>query len=102
MTDIVSVGSDLGLFDTDTARAANILSVQKGSLAYEPEMGIDLKYFLSPDFRFQNESFKSYLVQVLASYSINVSSVVETIEALAQNYAFNITPSQAEDGLIAK
>ncbi len=102
MIDIVSVGNDLGLFDTDTARAKNILSVQRGSLEYDPEMGIDLKYFLSPDFTFQNESFKAYLIRVLAGYSINVASVVETVESLSQHYAFNITPTESDDGLIAR
>ncbi len=59
MTDIVSIGADIGLYDSQSPRAANILSVQLGALEYAPTLGIDLAYFLQEDFRFQNESFKS-------------------------------------------
>ena len=102
MIDIVSVTTDIGLFDTQTSRAANILSVQLGNLEYAQDLGIDLKYFLSEDFRFQNESFKAYLVQVLANKGINVASVVELIENLATHYTFNLTPAETEGGLVAR
>lgn len=102
MIDIVSVGQDIGLFDTQTNRAANILSVQLGYLEYAPELGIDLKYFLSEDFQFQNESFKAYLVQVLASFGINVIEVNEQIENLYAKFVFNIPASQSGNGLIAR
>jgi hypothetical protein len=60
MIDIISSndGQDLGLYDTQTERAKNILSTQVGSLEYAKDLGVDLNYFLSPDFKFQNESFK--------------------------------------------
>lgn len=102
MIDIVSIGADIGVYNTQTSRAANILSVQLGALEYAQDLGIDLKYFLSEDFRFQNESFKSYLVQVLANNGINVSSVVEVVEALFSNYTFNLTPPETSGGLIAR
>lgn len=104
MTDIVSAGNglDIGLFDTQTTKAGNILSVQLGSVRYAPDLGIDLKYFLDPDFQFQNESFKAYLIQVLANNSINVSSVVETLENLFSQYTFNLTPSETESSLVAR
>jgi hypothetical protein len=100
MIDIVSQDEDIGLFDTQTTRAANILSVQLGSLEYEPELGIDLKYFLNDEFRFQNESFKSYLVQILANYSINVSSIIEELMNLYMNYTFEIVPAEDNSGLV--
>ena len=104
MIDIVSAnnGLDLGTFDTQTTRAANILSVQEGKLVYAPDLGIDLKYFLSEDFRFQNESFRSYLIQKLAERSINVASVVEAVENLHQQYTFNLVPTESDSGLVAK
>ena len=102
MIDIVSVGSDIGVYDTQTERAKNILSVQVGSLEYAPDIGIDLKYFLSEDFKFQNESFKSYLIQVLANNAINTSSVVEVIEDLHSKYTFNLTPSETNGSLVAR
>lgn len=103
MIDIVSQGNglDIGLFDTQTVRAANILSVQIGNLEYAPTLGIDLAYFLSPDFIFQNESFKSYLVEVLANSNINVATLTETIDQLFTTYGFNLSAEQ-KSGFIAR
>jgi hypothetical protein len=101
MTDIVSVGNDIGLFDTQTCRAANILSVQLKALEYAPNLGIDLKYFLDENFRFQNASFKAYLIEILANNSINVASVVDTIDKLFHTYSFNLSADD-KSGLIAR
>lgn len=103
MIDIVSVveGQDLGILDTVTERAKNILSVQYGSLTYAPTLGIDLAYFLSEEFEFQNESFKAYLVQVLSNFGINVAEVKETVESLFVQMDFELTASETRDGFIA-
>lgn len=104
MIDIVSAeqGLDIGLYNTQTSRAANILSVQLGSLEYIPEFGIDLKYFLREDFSFQNESFKAYLIEVLANNSINVTSVIDSVLALYSNYTFNLAPVETSTGLVSR
>lgn len=105
MIDIISAhsGLDLGIFDTDVERAKNILSIQIDSLEFIPEFGIDLKYFLSPDFEFQNASFKSYLVQRLATYGVNVTSVLEEVEALSTQLIFNIgSQNNINGGLVAR
>ncbi len=104
MIDIVSFnnGEDLGAFETDTAKAANILSVQFGSLEYAPTLGIDLSFFLSDEFKFQNESFKAYLIEVLANSGINVASLIDTVESLYRQYIFNLVPAETSTGLIAR
>ena len=102
MIDITSVSEDINLYDTQTSKAGNVLSVQLGSLEYAQNLGIDLRYFLSEDFRFQNDSFKSYLVQVLANNGINVSSVLDAVESLYSQYTFNITPDENSTSLIAR
>lgn len=102
MIDIVSVGADIGLFDTQTCKAANILSVQLGALEYNPTVGIDLKYFLSEDFQFQNESFRAYLIEVLSNSGINVSSVLETIDNLFTTLSFTLSADDKTSGLIAR
>lgn len=106
MIDITSVGTgdlaDIGIFDTDVERAKNILSIQIATLEYEPDFGIDLKYFLSEDFQFQNESFKSYLVQRLTSYGVNVTSVLETVETLFEKLTFSIGNQGATGGMVAR
>lgn len=95
-------GLDAGVVDTNVARAGNILSIQLGALEYAPDLGIDLEYFLSEDFSFQNESFKAYLIQILASYSINVATITDTVENLYRQYTFNISPTESAGGLIAR
>ncbi len=102
MIDIISVGTDIGTYDTQTYKAGNILSVQLGNLEYQQDFGIDLKYFLDENFRFQNESFKAYLVEVLANNRINVSSVVDVLEKLFATYTFNIVPEETQTALIAR
>lgn len=104
MIDIVSWedGQDIGVFDTQVMQAGNILSVQLGALEYAPELGVDLKFFLQEEFRFQNESFKSYLIQVLANAGINVSSVLDQVEALHRKYTFNLVPEETGTGLVAR
>jgi hypothetical protein len=100
MIDIVSATTDIGLFDTQTCKAANILSVQLGNLEYAKTLGIDLKYFLSEDFQFQNESFKAYLVEVLANNRINVASVIDEIQRLYSVYTFNLSADDKTSGLV--
>ncbi len=103
MIDIVSItDGDLGFYDTQVPQAANILSVQLEALEYAPDLGIDLDYFLAEEFRFQNESFKAYLVQRLANYGINVSAVTDTLNSLYRNYTFQIVPTETDGGMIAR
>lgn len=103
MIDIIANETgDIAAIDTQTARAKNILSTQIGDLVYAPTLGIDLKYFLSDEFKFQNASFKSYLIQVLASYSINVASLDDQVENLFSKYVINLTPPESEKTLVAR
>lgn len=104
MIDIVSAeqGKDLGMYSTQTTKAGNILSVQIGALEYAPDLGINLAYFLSEDFQFQNESFKSYLIQILANNGINVANVTETINALFSELSFNLSAEETGTELIAR
>ena len=104
MIDIVSFtdGKDFGVSDTQVPRAANILSVRVQTLEYAPDLGIDLDYFLSENFEFQNDSFKSYCVQVLANNGINVASVTEAVESLYTTLGFNLLPENNSTSLIAR
>ena len=104
MIDLVTpdqTGLDLGLYDSQVQRAGNILSVQIGSLEYADSLGIDLKFFLTDQFKVQNDSFRAYLIEVLAAQGINVSTVAETLDNLFSTYTFNLTPDQTGSGMIA-
>lgn len=102
MIDIVSIGNDMGFFDTVTVRAANILSVQIGALEYAPDLGIDLRYFLDEQFQFQNESFKAYLIQILSNYSINVTEVVDVLDRLSETYQFSVADVDQVGSFVAR
>jgi hypothetical protein len=100
MIDIMEIGTDLGVQNSKVKRAENVLSVQLGSLEYAEDLGIDLAYFLSEDFEFQNESFKSYLLQRLAEHSIDVTEVIETIDSLYNKYIFNLAQDNKNSSLM--
>lgn len=91
--------SDTGEFKTAEAvvfKAKNILSIQENSLEYEPDLGIDLKRFLNPDIKIQNETFEAYSVQRLAAQGVNVVSLLTDKEAFRE--VFNYTVVEAETG----
>ena len=103
MIDIVGFTSKgMQVMDTQTKKAANILSVQLGALEYAPDLGIDLRYFLTEKIQFQDDSFKAYLVQSLAARGINVSSIVQVIDALDSNFNINLSPEENSTGMIAR
>lgn len=102
MIDIVVLDSGVSKFDTEVQKATNILSIQLGALEYAPDFGVDLDYFLNGEFRLQNESFKSYLIQRLSSYGVNVSTLVDLVESLSHQYTFNLTAPESSTGMIAR
>jgi len=103
MIDIVDfTPSGMQTYDTQTERAANILSVQLGALEYWPEGGIDLRYFLTESIQFQDASFRAYLIQILAGWGINVASLATDLEALFSNYVINLSPQENTTGMVAR
>lgn len=76
---------DLTLSDTEVYRAKNLLDVQEGTLHYLPDWGIDLKFFLTPDFEIPNVSFDAYVVQKIAQWRMNPTRVVAKDQSLARN-----------------
>jgi hypothetical protein len=102
MLDIVTIedGQDMGFADVTSVKAANVLSTQIGTLEYAPTFGVDLKFFLESSFQFQNESFRAYLVERLTQHQINVSEVVEVLEALSANFVFRVGDANKAEGFI--
>jgi hypothetical protein len=100
MIDIISAedGLDLGVSDSIVPKAGNVLSVQLGTLEYAPDFGVDLRYFLTSDLQYQNESFKSYLIQRLTESQVNVSSVLESFETLFENLTFYVGDNNKTTG----
>lgn len=105
MMDIVGVGQgegqDLRLYDAQSPKGANVLSVQLGALEWWPDFGIDLEFFIQEGFSFQNESFKSYLIQRLTESHVNVISVRDVLTTFVQNLTFEVGNSeQSSEGFI--
>ncbi len=92
MRDIISSldGSDLGVALSTLPKAANVLSTQLGELEYAPAFGVDKRYFLEQPFLFQNECYRSHLVQRLTENQINVSEVQSETSLLSAKNIFFI------------
>jgi hypothetical protein len=82
------------LIDTQSYKARNILSVQKGSLNYDAEAGVDRDYFINNDKKFKRNSFFAYLVQELIFQNIAVTDyVVDLTKDFIQNLQINLQSS---------
>ncbi len=92
MIDIVSStdGFDLGVADTITPKAGNLLATQLGSLDYAADFGADLNYFLTTNFKIQMESFKAYLIGQLVKNQINVNDVSETVTTFTDTLTWDV------------
>lgn len=102
MIDIVSFSTDLGVADAESPKGGNVLSIQLGSLEYAPDFGIDLDFFLDPDYQFQNSSFRAYLIQRLAEHHLNVTGFIESLERFYLQYTFAVGPTEAATGGLIK
>lgn len=99
MMDITGIsGGDLHIQEAQTSKAANVLQVQLGSLEYAPTFGIDLEFFIDPAYQFQNESFKSYLIQRLSEHHVNVNQVFDALERFYLQFTFEVGGGDAESG----
>lgn len=98
MIDISSVSSDIQFADAQVPKAANVFSVQIGALEYAPDFGIDLDFFIDEDLQFQNSSFKSYLIQRLAESHVNVSEVLEALQAFFMKWTFVVGDENKQTG----
>jgi hypothetical protein len=104
MIDITSFNettNDLNMVDTQAPKAGNILSVQVGALEYAQDLGIDLAYFMDEKFRYQNESFISYIIEVLANRGVNVAEITQVINNLSRDLIINVSPDETSTALVA-
>lgn len=94
--------ADFKAIDTVVFKAKNILEIQEGSLTYQPELGIDLKRFLDPDVKIQNETFEAYTIQRLGEQGVNpIELLVNKDEIFKQIFNYKVVEASTE-GMIAK
>ena len=98
MKDITSISEDLTVQIAQTSKAANVLQVQLGDLEYAQDFGVDVEFFIDEQFQFQNESFKSYLIQRLSESNINVNQVVEELEQFFLKFTFVVGETDTISG----
>lgn len=87
--------------DTIVFKAKNILETQEGSLAYAPDLGIDLKRFLDPDVKIQNETFEAYSIQKLSEQGVNTIELLSDKQTFRQLFDYTVAEADTE-GMIAK
>lgn len=92
MIDLVTfqTGFDLGIADTITPKAGNLLGTQLGSLDYAPLFGVDLHYYLTTNFKIQMETFKAYLIGQMIQNQINVNDVEETLTTFTDVLSWDV------------
>lgn len=92
MKDIFKVedGKDLRIEDNISPKAVNVISTQLDSLTYAPGFGADLKYFISSNFQFQNESFKAHLTERLMQHYVNPIDAQETVRSLYTEFTWTV------------
>jgi hypothetical protein len=79
------------LINTQIYKARNILSVQRGSLKYDPEAGVDRDYFVNNDIKFKRKAFFAYLVQELIFQNIAVTDYVTDLTNIyVENLQINL------------
>lgn len=101
MKDITSItDGDLNILPSLSAKAANVLQVPLGSLEYSEDFGIDIEFFLDPNYTFQNESFKAYLIQRLSEHHVNVNQVIEALERFYLGLTFTVGETEGTGGFI--
>ncbi|WP_424244957.1 hypothetical protein Dip510_000065 [Elusimicrobium posterum] len=97
MKDIIEIkNGDIILSNTEIPKAKNLFEVQEGDLYYFDSWGIDLDYFLNPDYQIQNASFNSYLLQKLGEWGLNVTGFMNKDGQFAQDLNFTFGDSQKE------
>jgi len=98
MLDIVEVadGKDLGLADSVVMKAGNVVSTQIGSLAYQPDFGVDQEFFLFSDLQIQKESYRAHLVERLSLYQINVNSMIDAFNQLFWKLTMDVSGTAAQ------
>jgi hypothetical protein len=100
MKDITTISTDLNIVDTQVYKAKNVLQTQLGTLEYAPDFGVDIAFFIDEEFQFQNDSFKSYLIQRLAEHHVNVNQVLELLETFVLQFTFIVGEETKSGGFI--
>lgn len=86
--------TDFILEDNNCYKARNILNVQVGSLWFEKDFGIDLKFYVFGDLEFSYETFNFYLINTLINYGIDVNTYTSVLDNFINNLQIELKGSE--------
>ena len=81
-------------------RAENLITVQTGDIDYAPTWGVDLAYFLNPDYKIQAESFEAYLLQRIGFWGMNVLELIAKQGKFVRNMLFNFAEQSNNNSML--
>lgn len=84
-----SLHNDLEFVASELPRAENLITTQLGDLVYQPDWGVDLAYFLNPNYTIQAEAFESYLLQRIGFWGMNVLEFIAKQSKFIREMIFN-------------
>lgn len=92
--------NDLEFLSSELPRAENLISTQVGDLYYRQDWGVDLAYFLNPDYTIQAEAFESYLLQRIGYWGMNVINFVAEQGKFIRQMIFNFGEPRESNSLL--
>lgn len=81
---------DIVYVNSTAPRAKNLFDVQIDSLTYLADWGIDINYFLNPDYKIETEAFKNYLIERLAYWNLTLVLFTESFSDFIDTWTFTL------------
>lgn len=92
--------NDLDFLVSELPRAENLITTQLGDLQYQPDWGVDLAYFLDPDYTIQAEAFEAYLLQRIGFWGMNVLNFIAKQQKFIREMIFNFGEPKENNSLM--
>lgn len=92
--------NDLEFLPSELPRAENLITTQLGDLFYQPDWGVDLAYFLDPNYTIQAEAFESYLLQKMGFWGMNILNFIAKQQKFIRQMIFNFGAPKGNDTMI--
>lgn len=92
--------NDLEFVSSELPRAENLIGVQLGTLNYQPNWGVDLEYFLNPNFEIQAECFEAHLLQRIGFWGMNVIEFMSKQGKFVREMIFKFSASKDSNSMM--
>lgn len=92
--------NDLEFVSSELPRAENLIGVQLGTLNYQPNWGVDLEYFLNPNYEIQAECFEAHLLQRIGFWGMNVIEFMHKQGKFVREMIFKFTATKDTNSMM--